>query len=235
MTANGSEVFEVPLPALVTLSNEMGQARIPAGRGIILAAKKQFPKWGAADVGAETSKTGSAAARNSLVKLFIPAYQRTCELVTGKDPAEAAASAGGKNSCDQTLRGKDMAENKTILVIGEIEKGKTASITRELLGGARALADKTGGDVQLLLFGEAAATLASEGIALGADKVYAASHAAYNEFGSDAYTALVGDLCSKITPALCLLGQTDLGRDVAPRVAARLGAALAMDCIEVSL
>ncbi len=125
-----------------------------------------------------------------------------------------------------------MAENKTILVIGETEKGKTASITRELLGGARALADKTGGDVHLLLFGEAAA-LASEGIVLGADKVFAASHAGYNEFGSDAYTALVSDLCSKITPALCLLGQTDLGRDVAPRVAARLGAALAMDCIEV--
>jgi electron transfer flavoprotein alpha subunit len=127
-----------------------------------------------------------------------------------------------------------MAETKTILVIGEIEKGKPASITRELLGGARALADKAGGDIQLLLFGEAAATLASQGIALGADKVYVASHAAYNEFGSDAYTALVSDLCSKITPALCLMGQTDLGRDVAPRVAARLGAALAMDCIEVN-
>jgi electron transfer flavoprotein alpha subunit len=127
-----------------------------------------------------------------------------------------------------------MADMKTMLVIGEIEKGKLASITKELLGGARALADNTGGDVQLLLFGEAAAALASEGIALGADKVYVASHAVYNEFGSDVYTDLVSDLCSKITPALCLMGQTDLGRDVAPRVAARLGAALAMDCIEVN-
>jgi electron transfer flavoprotein alpha subunit len=132
------------------------------------------------------------------------------------------------------MRGKSMAENKTILVIGETEKGRTASITRELFGGARALADQTGGDVQLLLFGEAAAALAPEGIALGADKVYVASHAAYNEFSSDAYTALVSDVCSKITPALCLLGQTDLGRDVAPRVAARLGASLSMDCIEVN-
>lgn len=88
---NGSEVFEVALPALVTMSNEMGQARIPAGRGIIMAAKKQFQKWGAADLGAEASKTGAAAARNSLIKLFIPSYQRTCEYVTGKDPAEAAA------------------------------------------------------------------------------------------------------------------------------------------------
>lgn len=126
-----------------------------------------------------------------------------------------------------------MAENKAILVIGEIEKGKMASITRELLGGARALADKMNGDVQLLLFGEAAASLAAEGIALGADKVHVASHAGYTQLNGDAYTALVADLCSKATPALCLLGQTDLGREVAPRAAARLGAALAMDCIEV--
>ena len=96
VVANGSEVFEVPIPALVTLSNEMGQARIPAGRGIIIAAKKQFPKWGAADVGAEASKTGSASVRNSLVKLFIPSYQRTCEIVSGKDPAEAAATLAEK-------------------------------------------------------------------------------------------------------------------------------------------
>ena len=91
MMTNGSEVLDVPLPALVTVSSEMGQARIPSGRGIIIAARKQFPKWGAADVSAEASKTGVDAVRNSLVKLFIPAYQRTCEMVTGKDPAEAAA------------------------------------------------------------------------------------------------------------------------------------------------
>lgn len=96
MMTSGSEVYEVPLPALVTLSSEMGLARIPSGRGIIIAAKKQFPKWGAADVAADAAKAGSAAARNSLVKLFIPSYQRTCELVTGKDPAEAAAKLAEK-------------------------------------------------------------------------------------------------------------------------------------------
>lgn len=127
-----------------------------------------------------------------------------------------------------------MADNKTILVFGEIEQGKTASITRELLGGARALAGQSGGDVQLLLAGEAAASLAAEGIALGADKVYAAVNAGYNEINCDAYTALICGLLEKIKPALCLMGQTDLGRDVAPRVAARLGMALAMDCVEVA-
>jgi len=96
VTASGSEIFEVPLPALVTVSSEMGQPRIPSGRGIIIAAKKQFPKWGAGDIGADTSRTGSAAQRNILTRLFIPSFQRTCEMVTGKDPAEAAAKLAEK-------------------------------------------------------------------------------------------------------------------------------------------
>ncbi|MFB3924574.1 MAG: electron transfer flavoprotein subunit alpha/FixB family protein [Syntrophales bacterium] len=126
-----------------------------------------------------------------------------------------------------------MAENN-ILVIGEIEKGKLASTTRELLGGARRLADKCAGEVNLLLSGEAAASLAGEGIALGADRVYTATNNAYQDFNSDACSFLVSSLCAKIAPALCLMGQTDLGRDVAPRVAARMDAGLCMDCVEIS-
>lgn len=87
---NGSEVFEVGLPAIVTMSSEMGQARIPSGWGIVTAAKKQIPKWSAADLGTDASRTGMAAARNSLIKLYIPSYERKCEYVTGKDASEAA-------------------------------------------------------------------------------------------------------------------------------------------------
>jgi len=96
MMANGSEVLDAPLPALVTVSSEMGQARIPSGKGIIMAARKKFVVWGAADVSTDAAKTGTAAARNSLVKLFVPAYQRTCEIVTGKEPADVAAALAEK-------------------------------------------------------------------------------------------------------------------------------------------
>jgi electron transfer flavoprotein alpha subunit len=75
---------------------------------------------------------------------------------------------------------------------------------------------------------------AQEGIRFGADKVYIAVHPAFSEFSSDACTFLVSELCRKIRPSLCLMGQTDLGRDVAPRVAARLEAGLCMDCVEVN-
>jgi len=96
VVANGSETFEVALPALVTVSSEFGQARIPSGWGIIKAAKKPIPAWNASQVGADPAAVGKAGARNSLVKLFIPSYQRKCEILTGETPAEAAAKLAEK-------------------------------------------------------------------------------------------------------------------------------------------
>lgn len=94
--AGGAELFEVALPAVVTVSSEMGQARIPSGWGIITAAKKQLPKWASADIEAQAARTGAAAALNRLSKLYVPVYERKCEMVTGKDPAEAAARLAEK-------------------------------------------------------------------------------------------------------------------------------------------
>jgi electron transfer flavoprotein alpha subunit len=126
-----------------------------------------------------------------------------------------------------------MAENKGILVVGEIEEGELASITKELLGGARQIADSTKEEVNLLLIGEKASSLVQEAITSGADKVYLAAHPSFAEFHGEAHTFLISELCKQIQPALGLMGQTDWGRDVAPRVAARLGAGLCMDCLEV--
>jgi electron transfer flavoprotein alpha subunit len=127
-----------------------------------------------------------------------------------------------------------MAGYHGILVVGELAEGGIASITKELLGGARKLVDHGNEEVSLLLFGEKAVPLAQEGIRFGADKVYLAVHPAFSEFNADAFTFCITELCRKIRPSLCLMGQTDLGRDVAPRVAARLEAGLCMDCIEVN-
>lgn len=93
---NGSETYQCELPALGTMSNEMGQARIPSGWGIITAAKKQIPRWKAADINSDAAKTGAAAVRNNIMKLYVPVYERKCEMVTGKDPGETAAKLAEK-------------------------------------------------------------------------------------------------------------------------------------------
>ena len=85
VTTNGYETFEVVLPALVTVSNEFGQARIPSGWGIIKAAKKEIPVWTAKEIEVDPSKIGKEAMRTELLRFYVPSYERRCEFITGED------------------------------------------------------------------------------------------------------------------------------------------------------
>lgn len=87
VTAQGNETYEVTLPALITLSSEMGQARIPSGWGIINAARKPIAQWKETDFADDTEK---AAGRNPLLKLSISSNERKCEFMKGENTAEAA-------------------------------------------------------------------------------------------------------------------------------------------------
>jgi electron transfer flavoprotein beta subunit len=92
VTGNGYETLESLLPAVVSVSNEVGQPRIPSGWGIISAARKQIPVWSAADIEGAASKAGAVASRSRLLRLYIPVYERKCQFVAGKEPGEMAAA-----------------------------------------------------------------------------------------------------------------------------------------------
>ena len=126
-------------------------------------------------------------------------------------------------------------DNKGVLVIGEIVEGKLAPITIELLGAGRKLADELGEELSALLPGSKASGLAKDAIACGADKVYVAEDGLLDSYNSDAYTQVAADLCQKALPSVVLLGHTDIGIDLAPRLNGRLGGGLAMDCLALSL
>jgi electron transfer flavoprotein alpha subunit len=122
---------------------------------------------------------------------------------------------------------------KGILVVGELAEENLSSMTKELLGGARELLDVAEGEANLLLIGKDGLSKAEEGIAFGADKVYVVNDVSSQDFPFDFYTYAVEQLCQQIGISLCLMGHTDLGREVAPRVAARLGGGLCVDCVEI--
>ncbi|MGV8056632.1 MAG: electron transfer flavoprotein subunit alpha/FixB family protein [Smithellaceae bacterium] len=126
-----------------------------------------------------------------------------------------------------------MKEQKGILVVGEFEEGKLSSLTRELLGGARKLGDDSNEEIGLLLIGKDSATLANQGLSSGADKIYLADGAQFNKYCPELFISLISKLCTQIKPVMCLMGQTDFGRDVAPGVAARMGSGLCMDCSDM--
>jgi len=128
-----------------------------------------------------------------------------------------------------------MAENKGILVCGELADGKLASITTELLGCGRKLADDLKEDLSCLLASDTVGGASKEAIAFGADKVYAVEHPALKEYQADAYMQVAEKLAKEISPRVILIGQTSMGRDLAPRLAFRLGTSLTTDCLDLSI
>jgi caffeyl-CoA reductase-Etf complex subunit CarE len=128
-----------------------------------------------------------------------------------------------------------MDSHKGVLVCGEITEGKLAPVTIELVGLGRKLADELGETVGTLLMGGKAGGLGQEAIAYGADNVYVAEDSLLDHYNSDAYTQIAADLCQQVLPSIMLLGHTDIGLDLAPRLNARLGGGLAMDCMALSI
>ncbi|MBS3985312.1 MAG: electron transfer flavoprotein subunit alpha [Selenomonadales bacterium] len=112
---------------------------------------------------------------------------------------------------------------------------KTRSVGHELLGQGRLLADTLGQELAAVLLGENLDTLAREAIASGADKVYLVEGPEYKHYSTDAYTIACVDLINTYKPSVVLLGATTDGRDLAPRVAGRLGTGLTADCTGLSI
>jgi electron transfer flavoprotein beta subunit len=89
VTSDGYETVEVLLPTLITVSNELGQARYPAIQNIRIANKIQPTIWKHADIGIEKTQTGKQGRRQKLVKLFQPVREGACEMVEGETLQEA--------------------------------------------------------------------------------------------------------------------------------------------------
>lgn len=128
-----------------------------------------------------------------------------------------------------------MSEHKSILILGEIEGGVIASITRELLGIGRVLADELKEELSVLFIGSDLKAVGQDAIAWGADQVFLVDNPLFAEYNGDCYTEVLTRICREKTPDIVLAGHTSIGRDIAPRVAARLKVSLAVDCIELKI
>lgn len=86
ISPDGYEVVEAPLPAVVTVSNELGQPRYPTLRGIMAATRKKPTVWTSADLDIDPSQL---QARVALHDLFVPVSSQQCEIIEGEDAADA--------------------------------------------------------------------------------------------------------------------------------------------------
>lgn len=128
-----------------------------------------------------------------------------------------------------------MADYQGVLAHCEAGEGKLAAIATEVLGAGRKLADELGEPLSAVLVGSGVGALAKEAIAYGADKVYVVDDQLLKDYQTTTYVTATEKVVKEATPRIIILGQTAVGRDLAPRLAFRLETTATLDCIELAI
>lgn len=128
-----------------------------------------------------------------------------------------------------------MAEYKNIWVYFDIYKGNPKKVSFELLNPGRMLADKTKSRLVAVLIGKNAADIAKEAIAYGADEVITVEGEQYDTYNTDIYAHAMTSLVNKYMPDTVLIGATNNGRDIGPKLACRLKTGLTADCTGIDI
>lgn len=128
-----------------------------------------------------------------------------------------------------------MADYQGVAVYCEVRDGKILPIAAEGLGIGRKLADDLGQELAAVLVGSNVSSLAQQAIAYGADRVYVVDDPLLKDYQTDAYVSVMEKVVNQVKPQIIIMGQTDSGRDLAPRLAFRLGTTVTMDCIDLAV
>lgn len=122
-----------------------------------------------------------------------------------------------------------------VMVIAEVKEGKVKKSSFEAVSEGRRLCDQAGGDLSVLLAGEGIEALAGDFGTYGADRVFVLEDPKLAAYSTEGFTAVLAPLVQEKNPAILLMGNSILARDLAPRLAARLGCGLMTDCVELTL
>jgi electron transfer flavoprotein alpha subunit len=119
---------------------------------------------------------------------------------------------------------------KGIWIIVEQNKSEIRKVSLELLSQGRTVANKTGDPLVAVILGKGVTDLAAKVAPYGADKVILIDDEKLADYTTGAYTSALNKLIKKEEPQAVLLGNTAVGKDLAPRLAQRLGVGMASDC-----
>ncbi len=122
-----------------------------------------------------------------------------------------------------------------VLIYGEIREGKLKKTALELASEGRKIADSLGGDLGAVLLGPGADQSASDLAAYGVDTVYVIDSADLEKYNTEYYAQALAHVIKEKGSEIVLLSHTMQGKDLAPRVAAKLGVGAIADCVSFEL
>ena len=128
-----------------------------------------------------------------------------------------------------------MADTNNLIVYCEIEDGRIADVSLELLTKGRKLADRLGVELEALVVGSDLEGVEKQIFPYGADTVYKVDDKRLYPYTSNPHAAVLIGLFKEIKPQVCLMGATHIGRDLGPRVSSALHSGLTADCTALEI
>ncbi len=247
-TDAGFETVECPLPALVSATEDLAPERFAKKADREQAKSGPIDVWSAADLSADLDLIGAAGSATWVSAIETVTVERRQQILEGELPDQIGAlveillehglygtwaDAGDAGSAP--VRQRTPVGGKAVWVVAEVLGGELRPVTFELLGKAAELAGGYHGEVAAVLPGSGLNRHVAALAAYGADAVYLADDPRLADHGTGVTTTLLARAIERHRPGVVLFGATNLGRDLAPRVAARLELGLTGDCIDLEV
>lgn len=247
---NGFETLAGPLPAVLSAGERLIKPGRVTPEDLEKAKKLPIEVWGAHELSKNVQEFGLVGSPTWVegIDIIEPQRKRVIRTANGNSELVAQELAGDlvnaglfgewETKYHETIRpGARKAGSKkhSIWVFAEVADGTIRPVTFELLGRAIQLADKIKGEVVAVLIGHKVKSHARTLAAYGADRIYLADAAALKTYSTDAYSAILSEAIRRRRSYAVLIPSTANGRDLAPRVAARLNLGLTGDCIGLDI
>lgn len=246
---DGAETLEVASPALFTAGEFLVTPVRPTADQTQAAMDRPMEVWGLAELGLSADQVGKAGSPTSVSEIREMVPEREQRTLTGDDPEALAQQAveyllqkglfqpwqRPGAAAAVPLERKSSRRDRSVWVVAETAGGRLREVTLELLGKGLGLASEYDGELAAVLIGHQVGGLAATLAAHGADRVLVADHPSLAQYDTATYAGVLAGAIKARSPYAVLLGATVNGRDLAPRVAARLGLGLTGDCIGLEI
>lgn len=242
-TDDGFELVTGQLPVLVSAAEDIAEERFPTKAERQAAAERPIVARSLADLGLAPDRVGAEGSPTWVAQLEEVAVTRAGEILEGADVPELVARLRERLHALGALRpaappaplpSRTPGTAPPVWVVVESHAAAVRPVTFELLTKASLLAAALDAPVEAVVIGPGAAH-ADALAAAGADRILVADHEALDPYTTDAHAEILATAIRERRPRLVLLGSTVRGRDLAPRVAARLGLGLTGDAIDLEL
>jgi len=249
---DGIETVRASLPAVLTMTEEVNKPRKFTIDGMLKAKRTKLDIWDKTSIRADPNFLGLGGSPTIVKKVFSPPGRKQGEGFDGTTDPRAAAKwlieklnsvhafgsasdkpkpeGSQKSSTEATTTNNESNRFGEVWVWIEHLHGNPASVSWELLGEGKHLADVYGTKLAGVVIGNNASHLAKEAFVHGADKVYLIERPEFEDYRTQPYARAMEQTVKKFKPEALLLGGTIRGRDLAGSAATFLETGLIADC-----